>query len=506
MTESSSEMQTKETTTPSIGLPVVDSSVLDIDWLPSGKTIGESTCGRTSSSSSSRRSDIELPDEEQKSQQQEQEQQEEEESSRHSKWAWLHAAYHFLVTIVGTGILGFPYATASLGYAGSVLLITAITAASYYTAILLSHLQQPHHGTYAEIANDVMGRPEFAKRWIQPFQFLNFFPATAVMILVGGEAMATMDSMSHDNNDPALEQNLWTIIMGVLVLILSMAPDLNHIWQLSAVGCVAVLMITAYCIVGSSVALAVADSTVEPEYGRPSNESTADFAFSVTTAFGSILFGYGFHAVLPNIQASLNEKCSRNVHENTKKAVVAVFSYSYPAYLVVAVLGYAAFGSDVQENLLMSITDILSDAAMFVIWAFVIVKTATEATVYNQVAFAMVRDKLGVSVDDDHANYHPKNRIVDGIIRVVWVVAATAVATFVPYFSDLTSITAAVSITPISFVFPILLWNKKNGHEARRWIIIFHYLIILVSVLLSIAALVGAVENICRNIAEGRDS
>ena len=33
---------------------------------------------------------------------------------KHSKWLWLHAAYHCLVTIVGTGILGFPRATAYL--------------------------------------------------------------------------------------------------------------------------------------------------------------------------------------------------------------------------------------------------------------------------------------------------------------------------------------------------------------------------------------------------------
>ena len=30
------------------------------------------------------------------------------EQQTHSKWAWLQAAYHCLVTTVGTGILGFP--------------------------------------------------------------------------------------------------------------------------------------------------------------------------------------------------------------------------------------------------------------------------------------------------------------------------------------------------------------------------------------------------------------
>ena len=40
----------------------------------------------------------------------------------HSKYIWLHAFYHSIVTIIGTGILGFPYATSYLGWYGGKLL------------------------------------------------------------------------------------------------------------------------------------------------------------------------------------------------------------------------------------------------------------------------------------------------------------------------------------------------------------------------------------------------
>ena len=41
-----------------------------------------------------------------------------EQGQQHSKYIWLHAFYHSIVTMIGTGILGFPYATSYLGWYG----------------------------------------------------------------------------------------------------------------------------------------------------------------------------------------------------------------------------------------------------------------------------------------------------------------------------------------------------------------------------------------------------
>jgi hypothetical protein len=59
----------------------------------------------------------------------------------HSPYVWLHGAFHTLVGIIGTGILGFPFAFAYLGWGGGITLLVFITTASLYTAMLLIGVQ-----------------------------------------------------------------------------------------------------------------------------------------------------------------------------------------------------------------------------------------------------------------------------------------------------------------------------------------------------------------------------
>eukprot|EP00529_Nitzschia_sp_RCC80_P024138 CAMPEP_0113446716 /NCGR_PEP_ID=MMETSP0014_2-20120614/3857_1 /TAXON_ID=2857 /ORGANISM="Nitzschia sp." /LENGTH=448 /DNA_ID=CAMNT_0000337831 /DNA_START=505 /DNA_END=1848 /DNA_ORIENTATION=+ /assembly_acc=CAM_ASM_000159 len=382
-------------------------------------------------------------------------------SHQRLKWRWLQAAYHSIVTIIGTGILGFPYATSYLGFAGGSMMIIFATLGCFYTAHLLTDLQKPDQGTYTEVADAIMGQG-FSNYGVRPFQLLNFFPTAAVMILVGGTAMFTLDGL--DDNQK-LDQTAWIAIMGGIVLALSLLPDLSHIWQISALGCVAAFMIVGYSIGGSSVAIA---EDFETDIGRP-EESTIHTMFRTMSSFGSIIFGYGFHAVLPDIQSSLHEHDSQNAHKDTKKAVTIAFSIAGPAYLIVALIGYAAFGAAVEDNILLNINDVLSSNAMYVIWVFVAVKTASEGAVFNQAAFTLIRDVSGLTVQDDHVDHHPRSWALDWIMRSLYVILATIVAIFVPFFGDLTAITGALSITPLSFILPIVLWNKEQGPKAPRW-------------------------------------
>jgi hypothetical protein len=63
-------------------------------------------------------------------------------------------------------------------------------------------------------------------------------------------------------------------------------------------------------------------------------------------------------------------------------------------------------------------------------------------------------------------------------------------------FSDLASITAAISITPTTFLLPVIMWNKKHGSLAPKWRLYLHYLFLFLSVLTAVVALVGAVADI----------
>jgi vesicular inhibitory amino acid transporter len=172
-----------------------------------------------------------------------------------------------------------------------------------------------------------------------------------------------------------------------------------------------------------------------------------------------------------------------------KKAITGAFCIAYPSYLVIALLGFAAFGVSVQSELLLSLTLRLSKAAMYVVWVFVIIKTATEGAIYNQSAFYICGRILGIS-----------KRMYDVLFRIIWVVVSTLVALYIPFFGDLTAITGALSVTPLTYIYPCLFWNIKHEGEAPKWRIRFHYVFIAVWVTLGVLALVGAIWSLINKL------
>ena len=83
-----------------------------------------------------------------------------------------------------------------MGFGGGAVLITAAASSAYYTATLLSGLQGPDQKTYLDIANRCLEGGRHHREWlIIVFQLLVMFPTSCVMILLGGEAMQTIDLM-----------------------------------------------------------------------------------------------------------------------------------------------------------------------------------------------------------------------------------------------------------------------------------------------------------------------
>jgi len=118
------------------------------------------------------------------------------------------------------------------------------------------------------------------------------------------------------------------------------------------------------------------------------------------------------------------------------------------------------------------------------------------AQIYNQAAFTLTRDILGLALETDHVDHRPKNWYIDMAIRVVWVILGACVAIYVPFFSDLTAITAAISLNPLSFLLPVIMWNKKAGDTAPKWRLWLHYLLIFIFTILAFVSLGGAIAEI----------
>lgn len=124
------------------------------------------------------------------------------------------------------------------------------------------------------------------------------------------------------------------------------------------------------------------------------------------------------------------------------------------------------------------------------------------AQIYNQAAFTLTRDILGLTIETDHVDHSPKNWKIDVVLRFVWVVLGALVAIYIPFFSDLTAITAAISLNPLSFLLPVIMWNRKAGKSAPKWRIWLHYLLIFIFTVMALVTLVGAVAEITIAISE----
>jgi hypothetical protein len=126
----------------------------------------------------------------------------------------LTNSFFFIVFVRSLFILPFPFSFYKyflFTYVASAF-ITAISAYAYYTAILLINLQEKGQGTYSELTDSIMG-DGFSKCTVRPAQLLNFFPTTAVMILIGGQSLATIDALDGVQN---VSDEWWLVIVSFL--------------------------------------------------------------------------------------------------------------------------------------------------------------------------------------------------------------------------------------------------------------------------------------------------
>lgn len=86
---------------------------------------------------------------------------------------WYHAVFHTITAVVGAGVLGLPYAIASLGLAGGLIALTVACIVSLYCSYLLASLHQingKRYNSYRELGEGILG-PLWGFWAVVPFQF-----------------------------------------------------------------------------------------------------------------------------------------------------------------------------------------------------------------------------------------------------------------------------------------------------------------------------------------------
>merc|ERR1712032_1431560 len=97
-------------------------------------------------------------------------------------------------------------------------------------AWIVVEVQEVGQCTFSDIADDLYGKG-WSNLRVKPFVYLNFFPTVAIMILIGGNGLYTRVQIGRQ--DELLSRNAWGVIMGAVVFLISLIPDLSKAWPVS---------------------------------------------------------------------------------------------------------------------------------------------------------------------------------------------------------------------------------------------------------------------------------
>lgn len=220
-----------------------------------------------------------------------------------------------------------------------------------------------------------------------------------------------------------------------------------------------------------------------------SSSSGSTSIFSVFNALGTIAFTFGGQAVLPEIQATLARP------PPTATSMMKGISVSYIivilAYYSVAIAGYAAYGSAVKEDVLLSITQpswLVQLADMMVV-----IHVAAGYQVFAMPIFDAIETGIRRKLVPAYIG-SIKPVIMRLVVRSTYVVMTTVVACLLPFFGDLMGLIASIGLMPVTFILPPIMWlavKKRMGME--RWVNIG---IIAGCSALAVLAFIGSTRNI----------
>lgn len=426
--------------------------------------------------------------------------------------SWWHSAFHTTCAVVGAGVLGLPHSFSILGWAGGFFTLTTLCIISIYTSYILSNLHEREHkryNTYRQIGESIWG-PRIGTLAVVPVQFSLMVGLCITYSVTAGESMkGVVDSRCLSSSSSQIEGEggeecggsiaPWIIMFGMFQLALSQVPDFHSLWWVSLLGGI---MSVGYCSIATGASWAHLNSSSSQLDDSGSHNSTgsnsttidddnkeATSIFSIFNALGTIAFTFGGQAVLPEIQATLARPPS------TATSMMKGISVSYIiviiAYYSVAIAGYAAYGTSVKEDVLLSITDpswLVQLADMMVV-----IHVAAGYQVFAMPIFdaieTSVRKKL---VPAYIGNIKPV--MMRLVVRSTYVVITTVVACLLPFFGDLMGLIASIGLMPVTFILPPIMWlavKKRVGME--RWINIS---IIGGCSVLALLAFIGSTRNI----------
>lgn len=400
---------------------------------------------------------------------------------------WKHSAFHNVTAMVGAGVLGLPFALSQIGWIPGIGMIIVSWVVTFYTLWQLVEMHEMVPGKrfdrYTELAEHAFGSK--AGYWsVMPQQMLVQVATDIVYTVTGGKSLKKCLQLIF----PAManiRQTYYILFFTGLQILLSQTPNFNSLKGVSLLAAVMSLCYSMVAFVASTVRGANHHHGIK--YGVRSH-TTAGMVFDTLNALGTIAFAFAGHSVVLEIQATIPSTPEKPSKKPMWKGVIFAYAIVALCYLSVAASGFWAFGSLVEDDILISLEKPrwLIAVANFMVFLHVL---------GSYQVFAMPVFDLIESCLVKHYKYKP-GRPLRLISRTAYVALTGFIGMCIPFFGGLLGFFGGLVFASTSYFIPCIMWLAVR--RPRRWS--FHWtaswVSIIVGVLIAVLAPIGGVRQI----------
>ncbi|XP_030471800.2 lysine histidine transporter-like 6 [Syzygium oleosum] len=408
---------------------------------------------------------------------------EEGDPSRRAKW-W-YSTFHTVTAMIGAGVLSLPYAMAYLGWGPGVMMLVLSWCMTLNTMWQMVQFHECVPGTRFDRYVD-LGQHAFGQRlglWIVlPQQLIVQVGSGIVYMVTGGKCLKKfMEIICTDC--PRIRQSYWICIFGSVHFFLSQLPNISSV---AGVSLAAAIMSLSYSTIAWAGSLAHG-RVPDVSYAYKSAGS-ADYVFRVFNALGQISSAFAGHAVVLEIQATIPSTPETPSKVPMWKGVVGAYLVNAVCYFPVALIGYWAFGQDVDDNVLIALRRpswLIASANLMVV-----VHVIGGFQVYAMPVFDMLERTMV-----KRANF-PPGRALRLLTRSAYVALTLFIGVTFPFFGDLLGFFGGFGFAPTSYFLPSIMWLvvKKPRKFSINWFV--NWASIIIGVFIMMASTIGGLRNI----------
>ncbi|KAM0861440.1 hypothetical protein ACQ4PT_045887 [Festuca glaucescens] len=275
-------------------------------------------------------------------------------SSRNAKW-W-YSAFHNVTAMVGAGVLSLPYAMSELGWGPGLAVLLLSWIITLYTLWQMVEMHEAVPGTRFDRYHE-LGQHAFGDKlglWIVvPQQLVVEVGLNIVYMVTGGNSLKKFhDIICEGRNCKDIKLTYFTMIFASVQFVLSQLPNFDSI---STISLAAAIMSICY----STIAWGASLDKGWKEAGHVNyhlrEKTAAGKVFGFFEALGDVAFAYAGHNVVLEIQATIPSTPEMPSKKPMWKGVVVAYVIIALHYFPVALVGYWAFGSSVDDNILITL-------------------------------------------------------------------------------------------------------------------------------------------------------